>query len=914
MRPNPAAALPQREALPARIFLPLKTLRALSKAKVPVRMPVVLFCIFFSFIWAVPLLHASGSVSTGALAPASLELCGPYAGRQTVSAITLYNKENFSLVNLTATLVVPRQASVSFATPSSVTVGTIPSHNYSLIIPSWTITCNNSVPGTFPGTYTLYVNYTSYTSPNRNIATSLNEATAALIIGSAAPTPDPAPDPAPDTAPPVVIAVAPQGTVFSSSVQLLVTTDENATCRYGQQDSVFEALPELLQGTGSVHTRELEPANGTHTFYVRCRDRSNNTMQVPEVITFSVAFSPFQLSHTLDLNNAFSRAVINLTTGRQAFCRYASAARTAYTDMTGTFDHTGGKTHIKTLFSLVSGPYTYYIRCKDLSGITMQSDYVIAFTIDSPPTAQLFVEEDGVLREGTYKVTLSSSEDLIPTPILTYSFDDTSKDQIDIFIPLTGSGKNWYGYIIIDKTDDKRVGAFKFSGTDFSGNTGHTIARGGIFLTDTRTLQKPTNFKATAERDGSIKLSWHSPDDDIDYFKIYRSTSPNVDYLDFYDIWHNASYRDRDTEDQVTYYYKVTAVSTSGNEGLFSSEIAIKAEDLSIGYASSGQGGAGGEKTDSSPGKLAPHLLLRVDSLARTGEELSEKIAGAQTLLGEHELASQIAQTPLGEELVQNKKKIDDLLITLAALKTKPLNDSDLEHELSKVSLQYTILEQSTPRAADLVERTDLEHAVSGEDVQLSLFELLKVMRLDSIGDAEKEDLISRTMRLQDALDLKGEAFLFKVTHLDGSARYLTLVEKHFTVSPEGDAQEDAPFIMENIPKSVATSLDEIYFTNKGYEKIKTDPMVQWETSDLGGEIAYTVTKKVDLGKLSYAKTILIPDLQAALEPAGSASGASSASSLSSGNSSSGFSGDSSSGGPGSPTGYAVFKQPSFIS
>ena len=62
-------------------------------------------------------------------------------------------------------------------------------------------------------------------------------------------------------------------------------------------------------------------------------------------------------------------------------------------------------------------------------------------------------------------------------------------------------------------------------------------------------------------------------EEDIDEFKIYRSTSPGVGYTDFHTETENEPFRDRGVEKGKTYYYRVTAIDKAGNEASLSKEV-----------------------------------------------------------------------------------------------------------------------------------------------------------------------------------------------------------------------------------------------------------------------------------------------------------------------------------------------------
>ncbi|MFZ2303972.1 MAG: immunoglobulin-like domain-containing protein [Minisyncoccia bacterium] len=81
-------------------------------------------------------------------------------------------------------------------------------------------------------------------------------------------------------------------------------------------------------------------------------------------------------------------AMLSATTNESATCKY-SATDSAYTSMTA-MSTTGGITHSQALAGLTaSTPYTYFVRCQDISGNTMTTSGVASFTtvtaVDTTP-------------------------------------------------------------------------------------------------------------------------------------------------------------------------------------------------------------------------------------------------------------------------------------------------------------------------------------------------------------------------------------------------------------------------------------------------------------------------------------------------------------------------------------------------
>lgn len=92
-----------------------------------------------------------------------------------------------------------------------------------------------------------------------------------------------------DTEAPEISGASPSGSIsYRTSATLSVTTDDNATCRYSNQDINFANMTAMTDAA-TTHTQVVTVAASTsYTFYVRCKDWANNTNNVSTTISFSV--------------------------------------------------------------------------------------------------------------------------------------------------------------------------------------------------------------------------------------------------------------------------------------------------------------------------------------------------------------------------------------------------------------------------------------------------------------------------------------------------------------------------------------------------------------------------------------------------------------------------------------------------
>jgi hypothetical protein len=96
-----------------------------------------------------------------------------------------------------------------------------------------------------------------------------------------------------DTTPPVISNPLPSGEQVygTTSVNMTVTTNETATCKYGTSDVSYASLPNTFTTTGSTsHSQTVATTNGaSYIYYVRCQDDSENANTTSTTVSFSIA-------------------------------------------------------------------------------------------------------------------------------------------------------------------------------------------------------------------------------------------------------------------------------------------------------------------------------------------------------------------------------------------------------------------------------------------------------------------------------------------------------------------------------------------------------------------------------------------------------------------------------------------------
>lgn len=572
---------------------------------------------------------------------------------------------------------------------------------------------------------------------------------------------------------------------------------------------------------------------GKYTVYIDyidsngCVASSLNEAESKITVHSSDTVPPQIESHSPSGRVTNPHTILSITTNEKATCKYSSTENMPYNMMEETFSSITGKTnHISYLTDLDQKEYQFYVKCKDGQGNMATEDYIIHFLIDLPPTAQIKLDSQTPIKAGTISVTLTTSEEVQQTPSLIFTLDG----EEEIFIPLTGTGRTWTGIMIIDEPDINKVGYFKFLGTDLTGNNGDIITSGKIFLVDTKKPSSTTSINAISKKSGSIRLKWYYDEEDIFYFKIYRSTTEDVNYLDFYEKIDISPFTDSDVNPGETYYYKVTAVDKAGNEGQLSREVHA----------------TGLIKTIETEEKVLPiELVGEVDSLImKVNQIISEAEIALIDLKREKKIAEDLN---LIEKSNNAKSELVDLEKVLGNLKTQDLTQVELSKKLSRITLELKIIKKKIAENIIINKETDFSQNLGLDDIESVIKEAYPEVTDKFIADNKE---------LQDFLSVRTKMKEIIVSYLDGSEKYYTLIEEQ--VSIDGIDNINNLELIESIPKSVIEDANDIDFKTSSYDILKRDPIVKWSINSDSKKIRYILNKKIYPDDAKKIKLVII--------------------------------------------------------
>ena len=234
-----------------------------------------------------------------------------------------------------------------------------------------------------------------------------------------------------DTTPPVLSNGSPSGTLSAGTTQttMQVTTNENATCKYGTTPNTsYASLPNTFSTTGgTTHSTTITGlTNGSsYNYYVRCQDAAGNPNTSDYTISFSiaapVAFN-FSLTNSGNIsvtqgNTAINTITANLTTGTPASLSFSTAglptgATSSFSSVSCTPNCSTALT-ISTQSSTPTGNSTITVTAQG-GGATQTTTFTLTVNVSSPdttpPTVSITTPANNSTVSGNTIVTANASD------------------------------------------------------------------------------------------------------------------------------------------------------------------------------------------------------------------------------------------------------------------------------------------------------------------------------------------------------------------------------------------------------------------------------------------------------------------------------------------------------------------------
>ncbi|MFH1400563.1 MAG: hypothetical protein ABIH41_03525 [Nanoarchaeota archaeon] len=650
---------------------------------------------------------------------------------------------------------------------------------------------------------------------------------------------------------PALLALAPAGLTNQNPVTLIVTTDQNATCKFDPVQTQFDLMAYTLYAEGMRHKYSMAFADGVNSVYAACRNSSNATSD-----TASISFTLDTVAPVLsDLRPSGLLSdpalALSLTTNEDATCKYGLQDQ-PFNLMPNTFANTGSRTHSQSM-TLPQGSHDYRVLCSDEAGNSQTTAAKFIFSINLKPTASISISHDDPIKAGMYDVHVTTSEDVQYSPTLTYNFHDDGNMRA---VSLMGSGTTWDGYLVIADENRDRIGTFFFNGVDKTGLAGTEITGGRLFIVDTKKPDTPLGLEIKEARQG-LQLSWTYEGEDLRSFRIYRSEIGGVEKSDYLANTDEDTYLDRTVAKGGTYHYRISAVDTAGNEGELSGERWWLVADA----------GADRQAVQQvQRSTMDPMRVSRVNDGLRNLEKDRLDIEGAKYAIDSASDQAQIdviAQLSLNTKVQTALSQMQTAIDGLTSLLESDLTDAEFEKQYTRTMLTADEARKGVVYKIVIKDKYDGLQTLSESDYMEPVSAVVASLQYTN---KQKEEYLGAVKDIQDGITVTLRIVTAEIHSLGGApASTITLVRKTVTSStPVADA-----WIMETIPKSVAKSADDISF-GQAPIVVKKDSMVKWTIPSLTTHsILYSLPGAVDMTSLKASRTIVLtpPDEYASAGP-----------------------------------------------
>ncbi len=448
-----------------------------------------------------------------------------------------------------------------------------------------------------------------------------------------------------DTTPPTLSTPSPSGTqpAGTTSTTLSITTNENATCKYGTTSGVaYASIPNTFSGGGSTsHTSTITGlTNGnTYNYYIRCNDTSNNENTSDYTINFSIAVAVVD-------NDAPTNPTININSGAIYSTNQTVTLTLSATDVVGVTEmafanesdsystweaYTTSKTWNLSTTDGTPNPAdgqvkTVNVRYRDVSGneSTPVSDTIILDTI-YPTVSGINADvtsttvNDVTTAEAT--ITWTTSEP--STTQLEYGFTASYGTLTTEDTTLTTSHTVNLENLSADGTDYNFRVVSRDSANNTTISTNQTFTTPGTVGSDVTSPSTVTDLASSNISQTSVDLNWTAPGDDS-----------NTGTASIYDVRYSTSELSENTWGQATllegepvpsivgsaetvyiavgllpnttYYFALKTLDETGNTSIISNVITFTTLDETVAPpvvttpTVTGGGGGGGIITDTS--------------------------------------------------------------------------------------------------------------------------------------------------------------------------------------------------------------------------------------------------------------------------------------------------------------------------
>ena len=632
---------------------------------------------------------------------------------------------------------------------------------------------------------------------------------------------------------------SPTDTINYQSITFDANTNINASCELVLEGNTVGSS--TSQKTKHIWEHTLA-TDGKKKIEVYCVSSNNSSNTKTKESTFTIdTIPPVIESHNPSETNQES-IEFTINTNEEGVCRYSYSPNKDFFEMGTLFDVTGYKIHKTRLNFEEDGIYDLYIRCRDNAGNINQNDYRATLIVDIPPSARVVMDEPSPVRAGTIFVRVITSEPLIGTPTLRYSLQDSQGRTENFNVPLSGSGHNWEGYMIISESGGKRVGSFQFSGIDYGGNTGTKITSGRNFIVDSVSPPRIEDFRVNPLDNGRMRLEWeYDYDRDIDRYIILRSTSPGVTRLDFHDHTYTKGFIDYGLSDNTIYFYRVLAVDKAGNYGVLSREVDGRARNVIPQQQSTSSQETQSQSSSQSSGLSENLMPILRDSIS--------KYQGMKKLVDDLVLGYR-AQNKIEENIMTDlgilnkisgaKAKVYSYMNEFEDLKKRDLSESQLRTEIRSIEIKLETVKSEIMTSINEKQRIDINSQANMQQVMNSVDGLMNLFRIINLDPKIREKYIEESLKINERILVTGTIYLFEVNYFDGNSEEIVFVSKEINQIGEQRIDEQGLMVVEEIDESVVANVRDITFISPRPDTLR-QVMVKWDLDKINNEIKYYI-------------------------------------------------------------------------
>ncbi|RLE41802.1 hypothetical protein DRJ48_04845 [Candidatus Woesearchaeota archaeon] len=590
---------------------------------------------------------------------------------------------------------------------------------------------------------------------------------------------------------------------------------------------------------------------GSNEWYVACWTNQSIVSETRELVYDSTP--PVIIVGAPIDNTTVHKDWLNITisVSEEAECKLSSQ-NTSFDAMTKVFQKGATKQWFK-LVDLDDGAYVYFVKCRDRANNIGSTR--VSFSVNLPITGEIDIDANTdseghyFLPAGRKKVVFRLSKPIDRAPNLYYRYEEGIKHDV----ALTGSGRKWYGYVIIDSRVNDKIAVFYASYE----NQEIEIVEGKMFVVDSQKPPAPASLKGEVLSGGGVELEWYYNGEEVDHYNVYRATTDKIDPLDLLIETKDTSYVDTGAEPGITYYYKVSAVDLAGNEGSMSPLLKIT------------PGFAGPE-----PKRINPKVVAKVNLTRSLLNELKLDLETSKLNLNSikdlktKSLVEEFGYTTLIDSKLKELESYERLLDEAISKDEKYVNQ-----KVEEIALFDKEVKSLVPSSVVFEGASETTQVISETQIEQVVREYLSITKPGLVEEEQLQNFLQQTTQLNDLLRIKNLVEVFNVKRIDGSTSTLTRIQKSITYS--GTEQLSNVKLVEVIPKAMAQSAQELKLSTLGYEVIKQDPIIVWDLDNLGFEeksITYYVTKSFELAEVDKLRSVVLPELQSA---AGSGEGSS---------------------------------------